>query len=221
MKLFKLSTVAAPISGAALLVMLLAPGTALAHEHRTIANGKYDVTVGWDVEPTYAGLMNAASIRIMQAGTTTPVDGADKTLKLTARQGAATQSFPLKEASGQNAGYYTAAMIPTRPGDYQWIFTGSINGDAVNETFDTADGKIDAVQSPVGLQFPIQLGDPAQDAATLQSAQSDAQSARMLAYIGIGVGVLGLLAAVGAWLVLRPRAASVPAPSTRPAGERI
>src|SRR5262249_15539002 len=60
----------------------------VAHERRTIANGRYDLVVGWDDEPTYAELKNAASIRIMQAGTTTPVVGADKTLKLAIRQGA-------------------------------------------------------------------------------------------------------------------------------------
>jgi hypothetical protein len=219
-KRFKRQSLLGTIGGAALLVLMLAPGTALAHEHRTVANGKYDVTVGWDVEPTYVGMKNAASIRIMEAGTNTPVTGADKTLKLSIRQGASTQSFPLKAATGQNAGYYTADIVPTRVGDYQWIFTGNINGDPVNETFDTADGKFDAVQPATGLQFPVQLGDPEQNAAALQSAQADAQSARTLAYVGIAVGVIGLIVAVGAWVV-RPRPASTPAPSTRPASERI
>ena len=208
------------LSGAALLILLL-PGTALAHERRTIANGKYDVVVGWTGEPAYAGQMNAASIRVMQAGTTTPVTGADKTLKLAIRQGASTQAFPLKAAFGQD-GFYTADIMPTRVGDYQWIFTGDINGDAVNETFDTADGKFNAVLEATGVQFPVALGDPAQNAAALQSAQADAQSARTLALVGIVLGVIGLLVGVGAWL-MRPRPATEPAPSstTRPASERV
>ncbi|HYY89118.1 MAG TPA: hypothetical protein VFA49_10010, partial [Chloroflexota bacterium] len=65
------------------------------------------------------------------------------------------------------------------------------------------------------LQFPQPLPDPAQQGAALSAAQSDAQSARMMALAGIGVGVLGLLAALGAWLT-RPRPAAV---STRPASE--
>ena len=134
------------VSAGVLLILLLAPGTALAHERRTIGSGKYDVVVGWNVEPAYVGQMNAASIRIMNAGTTTPVTGADKSLKLAIRQGASTQAFPLKAAFGQD-GFYTADINPTRVGDYQWIFTGDINGDAVNETFDTADGKFNAVQT--------------------------------------------------------------------------
>ncbi|MBV9326166.1 MAG: hypothetical protein JO352_20575 [Chloroflexi bacterium] len=215
----KKSRLFALLGGSLLLVLMLAPGTALAHERRTIGNGKYDVVVGWSGEPTYVGQMNQATIRIMNAGTTTPVTGAEKTLKLAIRQGASTQAFPLKAAFGQD-GYYTADIMPTRVGDYQWIFTGDINGDAINETFDTADGKFDAVQEMTGVQFPVALGDPAQNAASVQAAQADAQSARTLAFIGIALGVIGVLVGVGAWF-MRPRPASAPAPSTRPVSEQV
>jgi len=206
-------------AGFLLIAAFMLPGAALAHERRTIANGKYDVVVGWDVEPTYADLKNAASIRIMQAGTTAPVTGADKTLKLAIRQGASTRDFPLRAAFGQD-GYYLADIVPTRVGDYQWIFTGSLNGDQVNETFDSADGKFDGVQAPTALQFPLALSDPAQSTAAVQAAQSDAQSARTLAYVGIAVGILGLLAGVSAWF-FRPRAPASTTSSRRTASERI
>jgi hypothetical protein len=199
-------------------VVCCLPGTALAHERRTVANGKYDVVVGWDVEPAFADLKNGASIRIMDAGTTNPVTGADKTLKIQIRQGASTQAFPLRAVFGQN-GYYVADILPTRDGDYQWIFTGNINGDAVNETFDTADGKFNKVEPQTTLQFPVALPDPAQSAAAVQAAQADAASARTLAYVGIAVGVLGLLAASAAWLA-RPRIAVAGTPR-EPARERI
>ena len=218
MRLNKRSGIWTAVCGAALLILGCAPGTALAHERRTIGNGKYDVVVGWDTEPAYADLKNGASIRITEAGTSNPVTGAEKTLKLALRQGASTQSFPLRAVFGQN-GYYVADIVPTRAGDYQWIFTGDINGNPVNETFDTADGKFDGVQPQGALQFPLPLADPAQTAASVQAAQADAQSARTLAYIGIGVGVLGLLAAAGAWLA-RPRTAA-PSATTRPASERV
>lgn len=210
----------AALSGGLLLILLVLPGAALAHERRTVANGKYDVVVGWDVEPAYVGMKNAASIRIMDAGTTNAVTGAEKGLKLAIRQGAATQTFPLRAVFGQN-GYYLADILPTRVGDYQWIFTGDINGNAVNETFDTADGKFNAVEPANALQFPIQLGDPAQNAAAVQTAQSDAQSARTLAIIGIVVGVVGILVGAGAWF-MRPRPVSTASTATtRPAGERV
>jgi hypothetical protein len=216
----KQSRLVGVLGGGLLLALTLAPGSALAHERRTVGSGKYDVVVGWNVEPAYVGQMNQASIRIMSAGTTTPVTGADKSLKLAIRQGASTQAFPLKAAFGQD-GFYTADIMPTRVGDYQWIFTGDINGDAVNETFDTADGKFNAVQEMTGVQFPVALGDPAQNAAAVQSAQADAQSARTLALIGIVLGAIGLLVGVGAWL-MRPRATTAePARSTRPVSEQV
>jgi hypothetical protein len=213
-----ISRVVRTLCVAGLCALLWLPATALAHEHRTIANGKYDVTVGWDVEPTYADLKNAAGIRIVNAGTTTPVEGAEKSLKVQIRQGASTRDLPLRAVFGQ-AGYYTADFIPTREGDYRWTFNGTINGDTVNETFDTADGKFDGVKSQTDLQFPVTLADPAQSAAAAQAAQADAQSARTLAYVGIGIGVLGVLAGVGAWLT-RARM-PVAAATGRPAGERI
>src|SRR5205085_531383 len=97
----------------ALLAGLLVPGTALAHERRTIGNGKYDLTVGWDVEPALEGQKNAASIRISKAGTNPaePVAGAEKTLKVQIRQGAAIREFPLRAVFGQQ-GYYVADLLP-------------------------------------------------------------------------------------------------------------
>jgi hypothetical protein len=209
---------AGALAGAILLALAL-PGSALAHERRTIANGKYDVVVGWNVEPAFVGQMNGSTIRIMNAGTTTPVTGADKTLKLDVRQGASTQSFPLTPVFGQE-GLYIANLMPTRAGDYRFVFTGSINGDQVNETFDSADGKFNGVEAPTAVQFPVQLGDPAQNVAAVQAAQSDAQSARTLAIAGIVIGVLGLLVGIGAWL-MRPKAATVTAPGQERVTERV
>lgn len=201
---FKTSRLLRVLGGVALFALFLAPGTALAHERRTIASGKYDVVVGWDVEPAYVDMKNAAGIRIMDAGTTNPVTGADKTLKVQIRQGANTQAFPLRAVFGQN-GYYVADILPTRDGEYQWMFSGSINGDTVNETFDTADGKFNKVEPQAALQFPLALPDPAQTSAAVQAAQADAAGARTLAFVGIALGVLGVLAGAGAWLT-RPRA---------------
>jgi len=219
----KSSRLVATAVASLVLVVLALPATALAHERRTIGNGQYDVVVGWSIEPTYVGMKNTATIRIMNAGTTTPVTGADKTLKLTIRQGASTQAFPLAPVFGQD-GLYQADIVPTRVGDYQWIFTGTIGDASVNETFDTADGKFDAVQPANALQFPVQIGDPVANVQAAQAAQADAQSARTLAMAGIGVGVLGLLAALlalGRSMRQTQPAAAVGGSTTRTASERI
>ena len=99
---FNTSRLVRVLGGVAFVALFLAPGTALAHERRTVANGKYDVVVGWDAEPAYVDMKNGASIRIVDAGTTNPVVGADKTLKIQIRQGASIQPFPLRAVFGQN-----------------------------------------------------------------------------------------------------------------------
>jgi hypothetical protein len=43
----------AALPAVVLLAAFLVPTGALAHERRTIGGGKYDVVVGWDVEPAY------------------------------------------------------------------------------------------------------------------------------------------------------------------------
>ncbi len=211
----------AVVSMAMLAALLIAPSVTLAHERRTIGGGKYDVVVGWDVEPAYVGQKNAASIRISKAGTNPaePVTGADKTLKVDIRQGAQTRTFDIRAVFGQ-PGYYVADILPTREGDYVWTFNGSIGDDKINEKFDTADGKFNAAEAATALQFPVAAPDPAQTAADIQSARAAAQSAQTVGMIGVGVGVLALLAALAVWLT-RPRLDAVRVSARRTAGERL
>jgi hypothetical protein len=191
------------IPAALLAAVTLLPTGVFAHEHRTIANGKYDVTVGWDVEPAYQGQKNAASIRIAEAGSNPaiPVEGAEKSLKVRIRQGATTREFPLRAVFGQK-GYYVADMLPTREGEYQWTFVGTINGEPVNDTFDTADGKFNKVQTLGDLQFPQALADANQTAAIAQAARDEAAAARTLAYLGLGVGLVGIVIALASLRIL-------------------
>jgi hypothetical protein len=188
-----------------LLALLAAPSAALAHERRTIAGGKYDVVVGWDAEPAFVNQHNAAGIRISKAGTNPaePVLGAEKTLRVELRQGSQTRQFALRAVFGQ-PGYYVADIVPTRAGDYVWTFSGSIGTDQINEAFDSADGKFDAVTGTSGIEFPVGAPDPDQVSAALQSADAVAQRALFVAYLAAGLGALGLLAAVAMWLT-RPR----------------
>ncbi len=156
-----------------LLATMALPATALAHERRTVSAGKYDVVVGWDVEPAYQSQKNAASIRISQGGSNpaVPVTGAEKTLKVQIRQGNDVREFPLRTVFGQN-GYYVADIVPTRAGDFQWTFVGDINGDSISEKFDTADGKFNKVEQITGLQFPVAPGDMTQIATTAAVGQT-------------------------------------------------
>ena len=207
---------------AVLCAVLLAPSMSFAHERRTVGAGKYDVVVGWDTEPAYVSQKNAASIRISKSGTNPaePVTGAEKTLKVEIRQGAQTKSFDLRAAFGQ-PGYYLADLVPTRDGDYVLTFVGSIGSDQINEKFDTADGKFNAVQPETDVQFPIAAPEPAQIVAELQGTRAAAQTAQTIGLVGVGVGVVGLLAAIALWLSRPRRVDTLGISSRRQVGERL
>jgi hypothetical protein len=207
---------------AILCALLMAPSMSFAHERRTIGAGKYDVVVGWDTEPAYVGQKNAASIRISKSGTNPaePVTGAEKTLNVEIRQGAQTKTFDLRAAFGQ-PGYYLVDIVPTRDGDYVWTFVGSIGSDQISEKFDTADGKFNAVQPATDVQFPIASPDPVQIVSELQATRAAAQTAQTIGLIGVGIGALGLLAAIGLFLSRPRRADSIAVGSHRQVGERL
>ena len=190
---------------AVVVALLVAPSSALAHERRTVGAGKYDVVVGWDTEPAYANQRNAAGIRISKAGTNPaePVTGAENALKVQIRQGAQTRLFELRAVFGQ-PGYYVADIVPTRAGDYVWTFTGSIGADQINEAFDSADGKFDAVAAGTDIQFPLAAPDPEQVTLQLQGANAAAERAQLVAYAAAALALLGCLASVIVWLT-RPR----------------
>src|SRR5579872_558733 len=152
---------------ALLFALFLTPTLTLAYERRTIASGKYDVVVGWDTDPAYVNQHNGAGIRVSRAGTNPaqPVTGLESSLKVQIRQGTQTRTFDLRPVFGQ-PGYYVADILPTRAGDYAFTFTGSIGSDAVNETFDSADGKFGSVGAGNDVAFPVAAPDP--DQVTLQ-----------------------------------------------------
>ena len=62
------------------------------------------------------------------------------------------------------------------------------------------------VERATRLEFPLTAPDPVQVTTDIQSARSAAESAQTVAWLGVGVGILGLVLAAGMWLT-RPRKA--------------
>lgn len=171
-----------------------------AHERRKIGGGKYEVEVGWDQEPTITNQPNAATIMIYQADGKTVVEGAEKTLRIKiAFGGGEPKEFPLKSSWGK-PGYYVANIIPTRAGSYLFTFTGTIDGTTIDETFESGPGRFDDVASSDDLYFPPVVS----TAAEVKALRDEISAARMIAFIGIAIGVLGVLAG-GVALLTRKR----------------
>jgi hypothetical protein len=197
------------------LVLLAAPGTALAHERRPV--GPYTFVVGFVNEPALQGQPNGVDFRISKTDGGAPVEGAEKTLKVAvAFGGGQPKEFPLRTRFGM-PGAYTADLIPTKAGSYLFTFTGTLEGTPVNERFESGPGRFNDVQDTASLQFPEALPAPAQMASTVKAAQDQAQAAqaraddaaaqvgqaRALGIAGMVVGLLGLVLAAGALLVAR------------------
>ncbi|MBI4505665.1 MAG: hypothetical protein HY691_09030 [Chloroflexi bacterium] len=191
---------------AALLSLLpLFPGQVLAHERRPIA-GKYQLVVGFLNEPAFAGQMNGIDLRVtVPAEGDKPIEGLEKTLKATVIVGGGARTMEVRlEPRFRQPGAYAGYFMPTREGSYIFQFTGTIDGTAINETFESGPGRFNDVQALQPLQFPERLPDPAAIASELRTAREEAAGARTLALGGVAAGVLGLLAGLVA-LVTRPR----------------
>src|SRR5262245_46025332 len=88
---------------------------AYAHEHRTV--GDYEVVLGWQHEPIYAGVFNGPELFVTNTKTEKPVTGLEETLALTVTFGPDSKTLVLEPAYN-DPGHYLAFLTPTRPGDY-------------------------------------------------------------------------------------------------------
>jgi hypothetical protein len=197
----------AAMLAAALTAVLAAP--AMAHEVRQV--GAYQFTVGWQHEPTYVGEENAIQVFLHDASGQ-PVDdlGTPVTLKVQAIYGHQTSdpldlepSFDPDTGLGTH-GEWDAAMTPTAPGNYTFHFTGTVNGQAIDQKFTSSDSTFDPVSSPAGIEFPVKTPTAGELATNLTKtqprvadAQSTAKSAKDSSSTATTVAVLALVVAVG------------------------
>ena len=192
------------IAGAALLAAALAsllPELALAHDKRAV--GKYTFVVGFIAEPAIQGQPNGLDLTISDASGN-PVEGAEKTLKVAiAFGGNSPKELPLRARFGL-PGKYTADVIPTKAGTYSYIFSGTVGGDAVSETFESGPGRFDDVEAPTSLEYPAAGPTTSDLAPQIQAANATAQAAlqraTLLGAAGIAIGLVGVVFGVVAWV---------------------
>ncbi len=141
----------------------LIPTLTAAHEHREVADGRYELTVGFLTEPAYVTQQNGLSLRVLQvsdatpaaadAHAGTPVEGLADTL--TAEVSYGDQSMELElEPVFNDPGHYQAIFFPTAPGAYSFHISGEIEGTPIDETFEPGPETFDEVQPIEPLQFP-------------------------------------------------------------------
>ena len=194
----------------ATVVALAAVVPSSAHEVRTV--GAYQLTVGWLHEPAYADEQNAIQFLLKdKAGN--PVNDLGDTLKVeviyqSQKMPALSLTATYDPDTGLGMqGEYLASLIPTRAGNYTFHFTGTVKGQAVDQSFTSSPTTFDAVKEPTTVEFPAQdpsRGQIAQKldridpriAAAQAAAKNDAELARNLAIAGIVLGALGTVALI-------------------------
>lgn len=189
-----------------------AAGTASAHEGRKLVNGRYTAVVGFLNEPAYEGQLNGLSLSVVDEtqktaqGQDKPVEGLEKSLRAEVLYGGGKKlELTLRTRFGQ-PGKYAAYFEPTKAGQYTFHIYGQIEGNAIDERFESGPGRFNDVQSLAPLQFPEQQATvPADLQQRLDAADSAANLARSIGIAGLVAGLLGL--AIGI-LALRRRPAS-------------
>jgi len=215
----RIAPMAAAIGLAGLLLTFTSARPASAHEERKV--GKYMLAVGWGDEPAYAGTKNSVQMFLHDAKTDNPIVDLGDTVKVDVTQGAASATDDTQKLTmsmepdfevGEfgTPGDYRAFFIPTTAGAYTFHLTGSIKGQKVDEKFTSSPTTFDEVQDPAQVEFPAK--DPTTGqlstrvdretqrlnqalADSRQQARNQAGTARLIAIVGVVVGVLGLAAA--------------------------
>lgn len=204
------------------LSLLLLPLTAFAHDEITVGN--YVFTIGWRAEPPLAGQLNGPYIFVStkeaheaehhsDETAATPeaghedggddahkgagVEGAEATLTFNVEYGGVNQSYELRPIFGE-PGAYTTDFIPTRPGVYTFHLGGSINGEAIELTFDPEE-----VAAANTLMFPEAAPDAAVLTQQVQAAQSQASTAQTIAIVAAVLGLIGV--GVGGFSLMRKK----------------
>ncbi len=214
-------------AAAAALTMLTIPGVALAHGHA--GEGDLEMTIGFAEEPAYAGLPNAVQLMLIHDGKA--VTDLGDTLQVEVTFGDETSDPMTLEpwfevGEWGTPGEYRAPFTPSQVGPYTFHFTGTVDGEEIDETMTSGPKTFSEVEDLAASEFPAvnapstqELADRieqestrtqgAADAATeaaaaASTAADDASSAKTLGLIGIVVGTAGLVVAVIA-LVTRKR----------------
>lgn len=184
----------------AVVVGLIAPmllgDPAAAHETRKV--GDYTFVVGWYNEPAFADVPNGPEVTIIKGPREDPVVE-DVDLDVEVVFGEEHRTFEVEPAFVVGIfgepGNYNADTFPTRPGQYSFHFTGTVEGQDVDETFTSGEQTFSDVNDPAEVAFPAADPNNAQLASRLDGTADDVSSARTLGLIGVIVGAAALLTA--------------------------
>ena len=162
-------------------LFIVAVQPVLAHDRVEV--GPYVMIIGWENEPPIVGDRNFLVIDITRDGE--PVEQVESTLDLTVLYGGRTFTANLNPTS--TPGHYRVDMYPTVRGQYVVQFSGAIEDTAVD-----VQAEPEEVLPAAVLQFPESPPETTALQTEIDELAAQLQTARLLAIVGIVVGVIGI-----------------------------
>jgi hypothetical protein len=117
----------------------------LAHEE--VVMGDISIVAGWVDEPPLVNQLNGILLIITQVSNGQPVNNALAQADITLQKGAETR--PLEFQPTEEAGTYTATILPTQTGQYAIVMRGTIAGQAIDGQIEIED-----VEDTARFSFP-------------------------------------------------------------------
>jgi len=132
---------------ATLLLSFLAFNTNSAVAHEEVVIGNISIVGGWLDEPPLVNQLNDIVMIITNASNGQPINNAIAQLEVTLQKG--TESRPLEFQPAEEAGTYTATILPTQTGQYAIVMRGTIAGQAIDGQM-----QIEDVEDTARFSFP-------------------------------------------------------------------
>jgi hypothetical protein len=132
---------------ATLLLSFLAFNTNSAVAHEEVVIGNISIVGGWLDEPPLVNQLNDIVMIITNVSNGQPINNAIAQLEVTLQKG--TESRPLEFQPAEEAGTYTATILPTQTGQYAVIMRGTIAGQAIDGQM-----QIEDVEDTARFNFP-------------------------------------------------------------------
>lgn len=132
---------------ATLLLSFLAFNTNSAVAHEEVVIGNISIVGGWLDEPPLVNQLNDIVMIITNVSNGQPINNAIAQLEVTLQKG--TESRPLEFQPAEEAGTYTATILPTQTGQYAIVMRGTIAGQAIDGQM-----QIEDVEDTARFNFP-------------------------------------------------------------------
>jgi hypothetical protein len=133
---------------AALLLSFLAFNMPAVLAHEEVVIGDIRIVAGWVNEPPLVNQLNDVLLIITQVSNGQPVNNALAQVDASLQKG--TETRPLEFLPAEEAGTYTATILPTQTGQYTVVLRGTISGQTIDGPIDIED-----VEDTARFAFPL------------------------------------------------------------------